>query len=375
MVKFCLLSVIFLSSCTYFEEFQVSQERFGLPHTAISMPDESYQMLKKESFVNEWVGVRITEAEDEEQESKTGRLRRHGSSARWFPKPSYKVEITHENHTRIYSAQNVDRSYCHYLLANSVFRDAFRHAETDSVIADVHRVFLSINGYDQGIYVSREPIDSAFFARRGLPCISAYALYNGALFSLSSGINTATAFEKIYPKDELAREDLNTLLRILDGGIREDTHKNLEDVLDVDNILRYYAAAVLIDHWDGVRNNLYLWKSADDGRFRLIPWDLDYTFGERMPYEPYIPHRLPLFSNGLFERLLEYPPYNKQFQAYCSEFFNADTLRKRLDVYAEDIRESYQADPYLRSCEANLDDEIAVIEQYIQAVENILSQK
>lgn len=329
------------------------------------MPEESYHTLKKTSFVNNWVGIRI----EEEQKSAIGRLRRHGAYARNLPKPSYKVEMSIENQSRIYSSQTLDHSHCRYLLATSIFRDAFRNTKAEMGVADVHRVFLSINRYDQGIYLSREPIDSAFFVQNELPCVVAYKLYSNPKFSLSDGINTDIAFPKIYPKDGLAREDINTLLHILDGGIREETHEKLEKVLDVDNVLRYYTATVLMNHWSGTSNNLYLWKSADDGKFRLIPWDFDETFQHPPSCS------LPQFSNGLFEKLLEYPPYNKQFQAYCSEFFNADTLRNRLSVYAEEIRESYPADPYLRFYKPDLDWEIAEIERYIQAVENILSQK
>ncbi len=53
--------------------------------------------------------------------------------------------------------------------------------------------------------------------------------------------------------------------------------------LDLDNFLRVAAVQAYLAEWDGLfgsfgLNNFYMWREAEGGVFRVIPWDADNTF-------------------------------------------------------------------------------------------------
>ena len=77
------------------------------------------------------------------------------------------------------------------------------------------------------------------------------------------------------------------LMKALESG------EGLEDVLDVDEVLRYLAANVALANYDSylgnTTHNYYLYEQ--DGRFTIVPWDYNYSFGgfgggEVAIYEP-----------------------------------------------------------------------------------------
>ncbi len=56
----------------------------------------------------------------------------------------------------------------------------------------------------------------------------------------------------------------------------------LNKLFDMDNVLRYMAASLLIGHWDSLMwgaNNDFLFYNGVQGKWHIIPWDLDNTFG------------------------------------------------------------------------------------------------
>ena len=65
------------------------------------------------------------------------------------------------------------------------------------------------------------------------------------------------------------------LMKALESG------EGLEDVLDVDEVLRYLAANVALANYDSylgnTTHNYYLYEQ--DGRFTIVPWDYNYSFG------------------------------------------------------------------------------------------------
>ena len=58
--------------------------------------------------------------------------------------------------------------------------------------------------------------------------------------------------------------------------------RQIHAVFDVDELLRVLAIELNIDHWGtwgGNRGkNCYFYQAPSDGRWRLIPWDLELTF-------------------------------------------------------------------------------------------------
>lgn len=360
MVKYSVLflSILFFSCSDIYEKTEVSDIRHGLQHVAIEIAEEDYYNLTKETIVNEWFAISL----QKDGKKEYGRLRRHGGYSRKKLRPSYKTETSQE---WVYSSQNFDSSYCAYRLSASLFEDA------DISVGEVRQVFLTINRKDQGIYLSREPIDSLFFYYRNLEPLSVYSLVAGAYFSLKGGYNTEISFDKEYPTNSLTRDDLNELLAILDKGVNDNTRNDIEKIIDIPHFLRYYAVTTLISHFAGTQNNLYFWKSRKDGKFRFVPWDLDLTLGCHSTYSPEV---LPQYSNGFFEKVVAYAPYKEIYINNCKTLFNKEVLLDRLAQYADEIGEAYKYDEYYFERNVTLESQIKKIERYIHAMDAVVSQ-
>lgn len=91
-------------------------------------------------------------------------------------------------------------------------------------------------------------------------------------------------------------EPIMGLCRFMDWRLTHEPVFDAEifDQIDVEEFLRVWAVELNIDDWDtwgGERGkNCYFYRSPADGRWRLIPWDLELTFEDvnanSMPAEP-----------------------------------------------------------------------------------------
>jgi hypothetical protein len=128
--------------------------------------------------------------------------------------------------------------------------------------------------------------------------------------------------------------------------------QEIEKVLDVDEALRFFAVSACIVHLDnyiGIGHNTYLYE--DNGKFYLIPWDLNMAFGTFnagirkdgiINYYIDEPTSGPMNRFPLVDRLLSYKPYLDKYQQYMQELldgpFSLDVILPRIDQLAELIR-------------------------------------
>jgi hypothetical protein len=148
------------------------------------------------------------------------------------------------------------------------------------------------------------------------------------------------------------------LLDVLNNEPDETFPQEIEKVLDVDEALRFFAVSAGIIHLDnyiGIGHNMYLYEV--DGKFSLIPWDLNMTFGTFSAgirkdgiINWYIdePTSGPIKRFPLVNRLLSYPPYLEKYHRYMQELldgpFALDTLLPRVDRLYAMIRPYAKAD-------------------------------
>ena len=60
----------------------------------------------------------------------------------------------------------------------------------------------------------------------------------------------------------------------------------VEELVDVDQFLEFWAAEVLLGHWDGYNgntNNFWVYV-GDDGRLRFLPWGIDAILEGSEPF-------------------------------------------------------------------------------------------
>jgi spore coat protein CotH len=154
---------------------------------------------------------------------------------------------------------------------------------------------------------------------------------------------------------------LYDLLEALNREPGEVSTDDLERVLNVDEILRFLAVSVTLVHLDnyiGMGHNYYLYE--DGGRFLIIPWDLNMTFGgfssavsDDQLLNFYIdePTAAPVDQYPLVEQLLDEPEYLETYHAYLRELiegpFSVDHMTARINEIAALIRPYVQNDPKL----------------------------
>lgn len=137
---------------------------------------------------------------------------------------------------------------------------------------------ITINGEEWGLYLAVEPIDEVFLERT-------FGDSTGDLYKPDG-----TGADLVYRGDDMLESPglvLKTNEETSDGSaILElmkalESGEGLEDVLDVDEVLRYLAANVALANYDSylgnTTHNYYLYEQ--DGRFTIVPWDYNYSFG------------------------------------------------------------------------------------------------
>jgi spore coat protein CotH len=154
-------------------------------------------------------------------------------------------------------------------------------------------------------------------------------------------------------------QDHTALFRFLDvlNNCPNDTFPTeIEKVLDVDQVLRYFAVSVMIVHLDnyiGMCHNFYLYEM--DGKFTILPWDLNMAFGgfnmgmlggDAADY--YIDQPVTMTDRPLAGRLFAYKPYLDKYHQYLEQMltgcFAEGLMESRIDELAAFIRPYVEAD-------------------------------
>ena len=137
---------------------------------------------------------------------------------------------------------------------------------------------ITINGEEWGLYLAVEPIDEVFLERT-------FGDSTGDLYKPDG-----TGADLVYRWDDMSEypglvlkinEETSDGSAVLDLMKALESGEGLEDVLDVDEVLRYLAANVALANYDSylgnTTHNYYLYEQ--DGRFTIVPWDYNYSFG------------------------------------------------------------------------------------------------
>ncbi|NQT71247.1 MAG: CotH kinase family protein [Chloroflexi bacterium] len=151
---------------------------------------------------------------------------------------------------------------------------------------------------------------------------------------------------------------LMRFLDVLNNEPDETFPEEIEKVLDVDEALRFLAVQTILvnlDSYLGRGLNYYLYEI--NGRFVIIPWDLNESFGTykcNIPREEIInffidePTCGPVVERPLVYRLLSYQPYLDAYHGYLEELlagpFSVETMESRIDEIADMIRPYVEAD-------------------------------
>ncbi|MGE7684985.1 CotH kinase family protein [Peribacillus simplex] len=138
-------------------------------------------------------------------------------------------------------------------------------------------MYVTINGKEWGLYLGVEAIEETFLSTNFTDGTGDLYYPDGTgsdLKWISDDIDDYTGIN-LKTNDH---SDQSAMIKMIDainnGG-------NVEEVLDVDEMLRYFAAntaLVNLDHYQGdKKHNYYLYE--ENGVFSILPWDYNMSFG------------------------------------------------------------------------------------------------
>lgn len=167
--------------------------------------------------------------------------------------------------------------------------------------------------------------------------------------------------EQMGLKTNENKADHSAVLRLLDvlnNEPDETFQEQIEKVLDVDQVLRYIAVSTVLVHLDnytGMGHNYYLYEI--DGKFTIIPWDLNMSFGNfnsGLDHDGIInflidePTAGAVADRPLVGRLLAVPEYLDTYHGYLTELidgpFSYEVMAQKIDKLADLIRPYVEAD-------------------------------
>ena len=144
-----------------------------------------------------------------------------------------------------------------------------------------------------------------------------YAWANGTVYSglddFDNNSPTWSGYEVKYPKNarQLDWTNLHEHVDFIVNSTQSQFNKEISSRINIENAIDYYIFLNLIYATDNRGKNIYTAKLDKESSYFFIPWDMDGSFGNNWNGERInITNRL--LSNGLYEKLLEFPDFTNK---------------------------------------------------------------
>jgi hypothetical protein len=254
-------------------------------------------------------------------------------------------------------------------LANALFDPTFAKEALASHIygqyLPTHQaniVRLTVNGNYVGAYVNTESIGKQFLKKHFdekngtfVKCEPSAQFGTGETFYpadlVYEGTDTLNYYESYEIKSDSVEQSWEEFIELMD--VLNNDPLNLEEVLNIDRVLWYFAVTTVLPNDDAyntmVMHNYYMYKTGD-GKFQMLPWDLSETFCgamigqltkadhyERDPFYGYTPL---LTDHPLVYRILADPYYRMRLIHHVRVVMNEFYDQSQLKSWAQDLQAS-----------------------------------
>ena len=281
-------------------------------------------------------------------------LRLRGNTSRLAEKKSFKISFNSFDKGRKYKGVeklNLNSEHNDPSVARAkLVWDFFAYAEVPA--ARVNHVRLYINNEYRGLYLNVEHIDEEFVKKR-------FENTDGNLFKClwPANLNFINSDPESYKfsndgrrtydlKTNVTEDDYSGLADFiwrLNNTVTNNFQCKIEEVLDVNSVLKAMAIDMLTSNWDGVinQNNFYLYEDLKTGIFHWIPYDTDNSFGIDWFGIDWATVDIYQFANRLggerplYQQMLSLPEYRAKYTYYVDQliqtYYNNDLLDPALD--------------------------------------------
>jgi spore coat protein CotH len=246
----------------------------------------------------------------------------------------------------------------HSFVAEQLVYELYRDAGIPAARTALARVRL--NGEHLGLYVMRETYDERWLAQY-------FDDPTGNLYE-TSGTAADTVLELRTNEDRNDTSDLDAVAEVVATAPDEKFRGAIEELVDVDELLTYWAIEALTAHWDGyvyditapgqvpppVRpagnpwpNNFYCYHDPETDRFVFIPHGADLAFGLRAGSSDDIDPSTPVLvapkqRATIAARLWDAPTFRDELAErigwVLDEIWDEQALIERADLLADLVR-------------------------------------
>lgn len=211
---------------------------------------------------------------------------------------------------------------------------------------------ITVNGELWGLYLAVEAVDEAFLAANFENTDGDLYKPDGTGSDLVWINDDISSYTGLNLKTNQKTSDQSAILHFLD--VINNEPDKLEEVMDVDEMLRYFAANTALANMDSyqgrMKHNYYLYEQG--GIFSIIPWDYNMAFGGFGGGT--IDIDSPVEGSSLAERpllaaLLNNETYKATYEDYLREiaegFLSKERLSKSIGQIAGQITKDVVIDP------------------------------
>lgn len=298
-------------------------------------------------------------------------FRLRGNTSRVSAKKSFKVSFnTFHKGRKFYGIEKMNLNGEHNdpsVIRAKLCFDLFDDIGMKASRANHAKVYINGNYY--GLYINVEHVDEEFLEKsfadgtgnlwKCLYPADLQYLGNNPQTYRDLNSNGRPVYELKTNKKANDFSQLARLIRIINTTASASLPDSLEAIADVGNILTYFAMSVLTGSWDDYRalmNNYYLYLPPSTGRFLMIPYDYDNTFGidwfgvDWAQADPYNWPRAVSGNRPLADRMLQNAQYRDLFthflQFYSDKVFALHHWDERLTATKNLITPAAQDDWY-----------------------------
>jgi hypothetical protein len=294
-------------------------------------------------------------------------FRIRGNTSRDAKKKSFRVGFnTYTKGVDFHGLENLNLNGEHNdpsIIRSKLSWDIFRQMGVPAPRAN--HVALYINGAYFGLYMNVEDIDDTFLKSRfGSDSGNLYkCLYPADLAWKGSDPNVykvVSGGRRVYELKTNETTDDYTDLRDFIQVINQSTNfaQDIEKTFNVDAFLKIMAVNVATGMWDDYwynKNNYYLYKNPETGKFEFIPYDYDNTFGIDWVGQNWGTRNIYTWGSTnearpLVTKLMAIPAYKARYSYYLNVLieggFKPENINPRIDQLYAMIKGAATTDTY-----------------------------
>lgn len=269
------------------------------------------------------------------------------------------------------------------------------------VVPDTRYTRLLINGADHGLFLRIEWIDARLFERAGLGADG--ELYHPSDSTFCGDLTPASldpvrgCWFKLVPRDgDFAA--LRALTEEIEREPVDSFHELVDRRFDAEAVVNWFAVNALVTETDTYNKNYFLYLSRTTGKWLVVPWDYDLSFGRAFDPDRPFPQTIlndhfhyyfPVEagqSNPLHYQALKDPKLRARVLARVRDlvtgapepgrpwrgWFAPERMDARITALREALLPELRRDPFRAADEARFEDDVAAIRFYARArVQNL----